>query len=94
MNRHKTEVLRIGWRTRGYQLGSGIQRGWKNAKLWMDTIEERYGHPITHYTEWGVTRFICPDCDTPISKIIVPAPLYLVIFQCTLGHKFCYENVD
>jgi len=89
------EILKLGWKTRGYQLGSGIHTGWNMVSHWIKQYEEKYGIPsIANSKDWRGTDYVCCECDTPIKSFFVPAPVSVVIFLCENGHKFCYENTD
>lgn len=79
--------LTVGFGNRGYQLGTGVLVGWDIAYYWLRNVDVE-----TLY--WRPTELECPECGSPITSAMVPAPISVVIFRCPNGHKFGYENTD
>lgn len=87
-------VLRLGWRTKGYQLGAGVHRGWRDATQWIEEWNSIEPDGVIKKSKWRQTEYLCCDCGEPLKRRDVPCPFYFVIFTCENGHKFNYMNTD
>lgn len=81
-------VLRVGRRT--FPLGTGIRKGWMDAKHWFDDSENSSFEDI----KWRESKYRCNDCNEDLQIASVPCPFFFDIYICVNGHKFCYENTD
>ena len=81
------KVLRLGWKTIGYQLGTGIYSGWGMVQSWLKDLN-------LDNVQWKDDRRVCCECGGKLMFYSVPAPVWVTIWKCENGHRFCYENTD